>query len=163
MKNAVLFLYEMRSQIKNNKMNQIEDKIALKELVDRYAIYGDQRKMNEQAALFSESCTVELFSGEQLTATLRGRLEVENTFTAFLKNFVGAYHFNGQQVTVINDNTATGIAYCTVTLISIENDKTIKTTIGMHYHDQYVKVNNQWFIDKRQSYFGWQDRHELGQ
>jgi hypothetical protein len=142
-------------------MNQIEDRIALKELVDMYAIYGDQKKMPDQAALFSENGIVELYSGTVLTAPLKGRLEIENTFTAFLNNFESAYHFNGQQTVTINNNTATGIAYCTVTLIGDENDIKFKTTIGVHYHDEYIKVDNKWLIDKRKSYFGWQHKQPL--
>ncbi len=142
-------------------INHVEDRIALKELVDTYAIYGDHRKMQEQAALFSETGTVELYTGDELPATLTGRQAIENTFTDFLKCFETVYHFNGQQTVVFNDNTATGIAYCTVTLIGLENGQKMKITIGMHYHDEYVKTNNKWLIEKRKSYFGWQDRHQL--
>lgn len=144
-------------------MNHVEDRIALKELVDMYAIYGDQRRIQEQAALFSETSTVELYSGDELSATLEGRQAIENTFTAFLKSFETVYHFNGQQTVVVNDSTATGIAYCTVTLIGLENGHKMKTTIGMHYHDEYVKLNSKWLIEKRKSYFGWQDKHQLMQ
>jgi hypothetical protein len=144
-------------------MNQVEDRIALKELVDMYAIYGDERKMREQAELFSENSTVELYSGDELTATLKGRQEIENTFTSFLNGFETVYHFNGQQTVIINENMATGIAYCTVTLISVENGNKMKTTIGIHYRDKYVKINSKWLIEKRRSYFGWQDKHQLMQ
>lgn len=143
-------------------MGQIEDKIALKELVDTYAIYGDERKMKEQAALFSENAIVELYFGGQLASTLHGRQEIEDTFTAFLKDFETSYHFNGQQTVILNDNTATGIAYCTVTLIGVENGKNMKTTFGIHYNDEYTRVNNQWQISRRKSIFGWQDKAELG-
>jgi hypothetical protein len=143
-------------------MNQIEDRIALKELVDTYAIYGDQRKMKEQADLFSENAVVELYFGGKLTSTLQGRQEIENTFTSFLKDFETAYHFNGQQTVIPDGDTATGIAYCTVTLIGVENGKKMRTTIGIHYDDEYIRVNNQWLISKRKSIFGWQDKAELG-
>ena len=104
-------------------MNQIEDKIALRELIDLYAIYGDKRQMKEQAALFSDAAIVELYFEGVLNSTLQGRTKIEETFTAFLKAFESAYHFNGQHVVTINGETATGIAYCTVTLIGIEEAK----------------------------------------
>jgi hypothetical protein len=143
-------------------MNQIEDKIALRELIDLYAIYGDKRQMTEQASLFSDTAIVELYFEGVLTSTLKGHLEIEETFTSFLKAFESAYHFNGQQVVTINNAKATGIAYCTVTLISIENGKKIKTAIGIHYEDSYIKEDTGWLIDNRKSFFDWQDKQELG-
>ncbi len=143
-------------------MNLIEDKIALRELIDLYAIYGDKREMKKQAALFSENAIVELYFNGTLNSTLKGLLEIEQTFTAFLKTFESAYHFNGQHVVSINNDTASGIAYCLVTLINIENDIKIKTTIGIHYEDEYVKLNGEWFISKRKSMFNWQDKNEIG-
>ena len=143
-------------------MNQIEDRIALRELVDTYAIYGDQRKMRGQALLFSENGVVELYFDGQLTSTLTGRSEIEDTFTAFLSNFETAYHFNGQQTVVLIDGSkATGVAYCTVTLIGTEDGTKMKTTIGMYYHDEYEKSNQQWLISKRKSVFTWQDKQAL--
>ena len=38
----------------------------------------------------------------------------------------------------------------------------MKTTMGVHYQDEFVRVNNQWMIAKRKSTFDWQDRRELG-
>jgi hypothetical protein len=143
-------------------MQQIEDRIALRELVDTYAIYGDQRKMQEQAALFSENAIVELYFDGKLASTLQGRQEIEDTFTSFLKDFETAYHFNGQQTVILHKDTATGIAYCTVTLIGTENGKKTRTTIGMHYHDEYIRISNQWLIAKRKSLFDWQDKAALG-
>jgi len=143
-------------------MSHIEDRIALRELIDLFAIYGDKKQMTEQALLFSDTAIVELYFNGELTSTLKGHLEIEETFTSFIKAFECAYHFNGQQVLTINNETATGIVYCTVTLISIEEGKRIKTTVGMHYEDVYTKVNDRWFIDKRKSMFDWQDKNELG-
>ena len=58
---------------------------------------------------------------------------------------------------------ASGISYCLVVLIGTENGKKIKTTMGVHYNDEYVKQGNRWYITKRKSFFDWRDKQELGQ
>jgi hypothetical protein len=50
-----------------------------------------------------------------------------------------------------------------VTLIGVEGGKKMKTSIGVYYHDEYVRENGRWLIAKRRSVFDWEDRRELGQ
>ena len=73
------------------------------------------------------------------------------------------YHINGQQSVTLNGDKASGISYCIVTLIGLENDRKMKTTGGVYYHDEYVKRNSDWLIAKRTSTFGWQEKNELHQ
>jgi hypothetical protein len=58
---------------------------------------------------------------------------------------------------------ATGVSYCMVTLIAVQNGKRVKTTMGVHYEDEFVRDNGRWLISKRKSVFDWQDRQEIGQ
>lgn len=73
------------------------------------------------------------------------------------------YHFNGQNTVTINGNKAEGISYCMVTLINVENGKKIKTNYGIHYKDEYIRENNQWFFVKRVTIFDWEDKQESGE
>ncbi|MBB6126658.1 hypothetical protein HDF22_000763 [Mucilaginibacter lappiensis] len=70
-------------------------------------------------------------------------------FAEFVKEVETIYHFSGQQVVNIEGDQATGTCYCMVILIGNENGKQMKTTIGAIYHDNYIRLNNQWLIDKR--------------
>jgi hypothetical protein len=88
---------------------------------------------------------------------------MEDAFGAFLKNFETVYHFNGQQTVTLDGDKASGVSYCMVTLIGVENGKKMKTSIGVYYRDEYVRQNNRWLIAKRTSVFDWEDRRELGQ
>jgi hypothetical protein len=58
----------------------------------------------------------------------------------------------------INGDHATGTSYCLVTLIGFENNKKVKTTIGVIYHDEFVRENNRWLIAKRTGDFEWQEK-----
>ena len=144
------------------RITEIEDRVALKELVDTFSILADKKDVKAQTLLFTANATVETLRGGVVVAKLSGRKEMEDRFGAFLKNFETVYHFNGQQTVTINGDRASGISYCLVTLIGSENGKKMKTTIGVYYQDDYVRENNRWLISKRRSVFDWEDKQELG-
>ncbi|MGA9996577.1 MAG: nuclear transport factor 2 family protein [Pyrinomonadaceae bacterium] len=145
------------------KVGQIEDRIALKELVDTFSILADKKDVKTQTQLFTADGIVETFVNGARVANLKGRKAMEEAFGAFLKNFETVYHFNGQQTVTIDGDKASGISYCMVTLIGTENGKKMKTSIGVYYQDEYVRENGRWLIAKRTSTFDWQDKRELGQ
>lgn len=147
----------------NQRIREIEDRIALKELVDTFSILADKKDIKMQVLLFTPDATVETFVNGVSVTKLKGRKEMEDAFGAFLKNFETVYHFNGQQTVKINGDKASGTSYCMVTLIGTENGKKMKTSIGVYYQDEYVRENNRWLIAKRTSVFDWQDKRELGQ
>ena len=146
----------------SKRISQIEDRIALKELVDTFSILADRKDVRAQTQLFTPGGTVETYRKGELVTKLNGRKEMEDAFGSFLKNFETVYHFNGQQTVTINGDKASGISYCMVTLIGTENGKKMKTSIGVYYQDEYVREDNRWLIAKRKSVFDWEERQELG-
>jgi len=50
-----------------------------------------------------------------------------------------------------------------VTLIGAQNGKKIRTTMGVHYEDEFVRQEGRWLISRRKSIFDWQDRQEMTQ
>ena len=145
------------------RIREIEDRIALKELVDTFSILSDKKDVRSQVLLFTASATVETYRKDVLVTKLAGRKQMEDVFGAFLKNFETVYHFNGQQTVTISGDKASGVSYCMVTLIGVEGAKKMKTSIGVYYHDEYVRENGRWLIAKRRSVFDWEDKRELGQ
>lgn len=153
----------VRSDVNTNKkMSEIEDKFALKELVDTFSILADKKDVKAQVLLFVENAELETFVNKERVTKLTGRKAMEEAFGAFLKNFETVYHFNGQQTVKINGDRATGISYCLVTLIGTENGKKMRTSIGVYYEDEYLRENGKWLIAKRKSVFDWQDKQESG-
>jgi hypothetical protein len=144
------------------RIREIEDRIALKELVDTFSILADKKDVRTQALLFTETATIETYREGKLAGTVKGRKEIGDVFGAFLKNFETVYHINGQQTVTINGDKASGVSYCQVTLIGNENGKKMKTTFGVFYQDEYVRENSRWLIDKRKSTFHCEDKQELG-
>lgn len=138
--------------------NELEDKIALRELIDKISILGDKKDFVRQTELFSENAISETVAGGETILKLEGRKEMVQAFEKFLQDFDTVYHFNGQQAVTINGDTATGTYYCFITLIGNENGKKVRTTIGATYEDEYIRVNSQWFVSKRVGNFNWQDK-----
>ncbi len=145
------------------RITEIEDRLALKELVDRFSTLSDVKHAHAQALLFTEDAVVETYVGDRLTVTLKGREQIAEVFGNFLNSMETVYHINGQQTVELNGNNATGISYCRVTLIGQENGKKMITNHGIYYQDNYVKRNGQWLISKRKSTFHWTEKREMQQ
>lgn len=150
---------------KTNKINpltsEIEDRIALKNIVDTFSILADQKETTKQTLLFTEDAKVESFFNGKLGSSFKGRKEIGDAFASFLSLYQTVYHINGQQTVIINGEKASGISYCLVTLINIENGNKMKTNFGIYYNDEFVKIENQWFISKRVSNFAWQEKSKI--
>jgi hypothetical protein len=140
-------------------INELADKIALKELIDNISILGDKKDFESQVQLFSENAISETIADGKTILKLEGREEMKKAFAKFLQEIETVYHFNGQLTVTINGDNAIGKCYCFITLI--DNGKKIKTTIGAIYNDEYIRINNQWFVSKRVGNFRWQDKTEV--
>lgn len=142
-------------------IEELKDRLALKELVDRVSVLGDRKDFNAQVQLFTENAISETFAGVNEILKLKGRKEMEKAFEIFLSEIETVYHFNGQQVVVIDGDVAQGTCYCLITLISHEDGKKMKTTIGATYQDDYVREENHWLIAKRIGSFHWQEKRQV--
>jgi hypothetical protein len=162
------FFFTSKAQKMNNTNNNtaiqaIEDRIALKNLVDTFSTLADQKETEKQTLLFTEDALSETFINGQVVSSLKGRKQIGETFAAFLNNFETVYHINGQQTVTLNGDKATGISYCFVTLIGTENGKKMKTNIGAYYTDDFVRKDGHWLIAHRKATFAWQEKQPLAQ
>lgn len=138
-------------------MELIQEKLALKELVDVFSNLADAKDTAAQAQLFTEDAVLESYINGELTSKQVGRTEIKKACAGFLALFDTVYHVNGQQVVEVDGNTATGIAYCQVVLIGENGGKRIMNTQGVRYQDTYTKLDGKWLIQVRKSDFVWSD------
>lgn len=131
----------------------IEDKMAIKFVVDEFSNLADTKEIDKQVLLFTEDGVVESVSNGQPGNVLRGREQLKQAFTAFLNNFHTVYHQNGQQTITLNGDKATATNYCRVILVGKQNGKDMKTTLYTIYKDDFVKENGKWLIKHRTSNF----------
>jgi SnoaL-like domain len=158
-----LLLNGQENSVKNqNKILQdLSDRAALKNIVDTFSILADQKNISKQVELFTENAEVVSKVQGQPGIVLKGRKQIGDAFTAYLNNFETVYHINGQQTTTLMGDSAKGISYCLVVLIGNVQGKKIKTTMGVYYHDDFIKTKGRWFIARRESNFAWQQQEEL--
>lgn len=143
------------------RLQDIENRLALKALVDEFSNLADTKDIKNQVLLFNENAVVETVMNGQVVGSMTGRKQIGEVFGSFLAGFETVYHLNGQQTLNIDGNNATGISYCQVMLVGTENGKKMKTSMYVFYNDEYVLENGKWLIAKRRSNFSLQDKKEL--
>lgn len=156
----LLFLFALGANAQN--LSEIQDRLALKELVDTFSNLADTKDIPSQIQLFTKDAVVESFRNGVSVSKLTGHDEIGGAFEAFLSNFEVVYHQNGQQTVSIDGDHASGISYCTVTLISNSDGVNVMTKFGVRYSDEYSKKGGKWLIKNRKSYFMWENTTNLG-
>ncbi|MEE3700318.1 nuclear transport factor 2 family protein [Mannheimia haemolytica] len=145
-------------------LQQIQDRLALKDLVDTFSNLADEKKVAEQMPLFTQDAVVNTYIGGKLVFEMHGVAEIEQVFTTFLTPFHSVYHLNGQHtVTFIDENNATAINYCAVKLVETKEGKEILHDHSVRYADTYVKQVGKWRIAKRIANFMISESREIRQ
>lgn len=138
----------------DDRLQIIEDKLAIKNVVDVFSNLADTKEIDKQVLLFTEDGVVQSYNNGQVSSNLKGRKELKDRFSAFLNNFQTVYHQNGQQtIDELTSNSAKATSYCRVILVGKQNGKQLKTTLYTIYKNEFVKQNGTWLIQKRISNF----------
>lgn len=146
-----------------HRLQDLEDRAALKALVDTFSNLADTKEIDKQVMLFTEDATVESISEGRPNPALKGRKQIGEAFGSFLALFEVVYHINGQQTVEIDGDHAKGVAYCQVVLIGRQDGKRVRTTMGVTYHDDYTRQDGQWLIARRTSNFVWTNREVVAE
>lgn len=137
-----------------SSLQTIEDKMAIKEVVDVFSNLADTKEIEKQVQLFTEDGMVQSYTDGALSSDLKGRKHLFDAFSGFLSNFKTVYHQNGQQtIDELTATTAKATSYCRVILIGNQNENPVKITMYTIYKDEFVKQNGKWLIKKRTSNF----------
>lgn len=142
------------TKLKINIMaNHLEDRIQLKDLVDRYATESDKNNQDYYREIFRPDIKLKVYFGDKLGMDIH---DVEDMITQY-KVFGTAkesFHINGQQVVdFIDDTHATGISYALASLVTESSDKDTLTMHAVRYYDKYEKIDGRWWIAEREQHF----------
>ncbi len=144
-------------------MQEIQDRMEIRELTDVFANLADTKEVEKQVELFMEDGLLEFqmgFDGE--INEIRGRAALLEAFRRTVCPAKNVYHLNGQQtLTSYSENEAEGVAYCQATLVNEEDGKDIVTTNYVRYSDIYAKEDGKWYIKRRRTTFLLSDKHVL--
>jgi len=150
---TITFAQKMDNKTIEQRLTAIEDKMAIKYVVDEFSNLADTKEIDKQVLLFTEDGVVESISNGQAGNVLKGREQLKQAFLAFLSTFHTVYHQNGQQTINLQGNKAEATSYCRVILVGKQDDKEMKTTLYTIYKDSFVKENDKWLIKHRTSNF----------
>ncbi|SDM75974.1 SnoaL-like domain-containing protein, partial [Catalinimonas alkaloidigena] len=143
------------------RLSALEDKQAIKHVVDEFSILADTKEIEKQVMLFTPDGVVESYANGERSSLLQGRAQLQEVFSGFLANFHTVYHQNGQQTIDLQGDRAETTSYCRVILVGDQEGKTMKTTLYTIYQDQLVKQEGQWLIQHRTSNFVWREVEEV--
>lgn len=132
---------------------EMEDRIALKDLVDRYATESDKNNQDYYREIFRPDVKLKVYFGEALGMDINNVEDMITQYKAFGAVKV-SFHQNGQQVVNFIDEThAIGICYAIATLVTEEDGKDKLTLHAVRYYDKYEKVEGRWWIAERKQHF----------
>lgn len=141
------------------RLRTLDDRVALRALVDRFSALADEKDVAAQVLLFTPDAELHVIRDGEPGSVLRGREQLARAFTPFLAQFPVVFHLNGQQVVDFDGaDEARGRVYCRVTLIARDSTgAATRTEMGVTYRDRYRRVGGEWLIARRESHFTWSD------
>ena len=134
------------------------DRLAIRELVERYAHCADRRDANGQMALFSADTHFMVYMDAKDPAPsmeLHSREALAPVF-ADLNQYAATMHFVGQStISTLSGDRARGEAYCIAHHLTIDGEKRRMMVAYLRYLDSFVKTDGAWLFAERRLYVDW--------
>lgn len=139
------------------RLQQLEDRIAIRELIDAYTYCADTRDAQGQMALFTTDTNFEVYMDDKSatpTQIVTGR---KNLFPVFdnLNTYIATMHFNGQSTIKVDGDRATGITYCRAYHLTVPDGVQKLMIAGIRYYDIMVKQDGVWLFAERKLKVCW--------
>ncbi|MGH3724412.1 MAG: nuclear transport factor 2 family protein [Mycobacterium sp.] len=130
-----------------------DDRLAIQDLVARYAVAADRRDVTELVSLFATQAELIrppalLRKGE--AAALKGREAIADSIVVALEPLHATYHLIGQQTVSITGDTAIGEVYCMAHHIYLRGDEYRDNVIAVRYLDTYERDAAGWVFTRRE-------------
>ncbi|RKR05759.1 SnoaL-like protein [Flavobacterium sp. 90] len=131
----------------------LRTKEELRQLIDAYAILGDEKKIVEQMSVFTSDVIYQAYMNDFLAANVSGRENLEKEFNGHASQVKTYFTLNGPHNVTIDKEHASGVSFSQIKMISESEGKDVLTDYSVKYEDQYVYQNGKWLIKKRVGYF----------
>ena len=139
------------------KLQQLEDRIAIRELIDQYTYCADTRDAQGQMALFTIDTNFEVFMDSKSSAPTQVINNRQDLFPVFdnLNTYLATMHFNGQSTIKLDGDRASGITYCRAYHLNIQDGVQKLMIAGIRYYDIMVKQDGKWLFAERKLKVSW--------
>jgi hypothetical protein len=139
------------------RVQELEDRIAIRELIDAYTYCADTRNADGQMAIFTEDTNFEVYMDEKIptpTQVVTGRKNLRPVFDD-LNQYLSTMHFNGQSTVKIDGDKATGTTYCRAYHLKVLDGVQKLMIAGIRYYDTMVKQDGVWLFAERKLKVCW--------
>ena len=139
------------------KLQQFEDRIAIRELIDQYTYCADTRDAQGQMALFTADTNFEVFMDSKSSAPTELINNRQDLFPVFdnLNTYLATMHFNGQSTIKLDGDRASGVTYCRAYHLNIQDSVQKLMIAGIRYYDIMVKEDGKWLFAERKLKVSW--------
>lgn len=144
---------------------QIVDQLALRELSYRYARAVDQRDVGSFAELFTDDAELSVhrtLDADAPSRVVRGREELSE-IPQLVARYRRTYHFVGNTLHEIGDDSATGEVYCVAHHLIDDAEAVSAHVMLIRYLDDYRRcADGCWRISARRVFVDWTEVHATG-
>ena len=139
------------------RLQQLEDRIAIRELIDAYAFCADTRNNEGQMALFTDDTNFEVYMDEKAPTPTQVVIGRKNLFPVFddLNQYLSTMHFNGQSTITMEGERAASITYCRAYHLKVQEGVQKLMIAGIRYFDTMVKQDGAWLFAERKLKVCW--------
>jgi hypothetical protein len=139
------------------RLQILEDRIAIRELIDAYTYCADTRNIQGHMALFTEDTNFEVYMDEKIPAPTQVVTGRKNLFPVFddLNQYVSTMHFNGQSTIKMDGDRATATTYCRAYHLKLPGGVQQLMIAGIRYYDTMVKQDGSWLFAERKLKVCW--------
>jgi SnoaL-like domain len=121
---------------------EIDDRLAIRELVDAYAHCADRQDVEGQIFLFTADAEFLVYMDSRNavpTQEIRGRDMLRPVFEN-LSSYEATTHFNGQSTVEWAPDSVTGVSYCLAHHVKSQPDDSINSLSGSFREDGWTLV-----------------------
>jgi hypothetical protein len=139
------------------RLQELEDRIAIRELIDQYAYCADTRNAEGQMAIFTGDTNFEVYMDEKIltpTQVIKGSKNLRPVFDD-LNQYLSTMHFNGQSTVKFDGDKATGTTYCRAYHLKVPDGVQKLMIAGIRYYDTMVKQDGVWLFSERKLKVCW--------
>ncbi len=143
-----VFVFSLASCKSMSGDRELRDRLAIRELVDRYAVESDRGNQDYYRNIFWKDITLRQIANGNVFNEFHDVEDIVRVFKSAGATKI-SYHQTGQQVVNFSDAShATGTTY----LIALLGNETA-TPIYIRYEDTFEKIGGRWWITARDQYF----------
>jgi hypothetical protein len=145
-------------------IQELADRVAIRELIEAYAHCADRRDAQGQMSLFAVDTHFVVYlnaKDSQPTQELSSREALAPVF-AELNKYDATTHFLGQSTIFgLTADRGTGETYCLAHHVTVDDGKRRLMVASLRYFDTFAKVEGTWFFAERLLFVDWVDERAL--